>query len=926
MNELVHLRKVNKLYNGDAALIDVSLDLPSKGCIALVGESGSGKSTLLNLLSGLLDGFTGLAEVDGVNLGPLDEDGRRQFRLGRVGFLDQNVSLLDSETAIANIRFYLDSLYGEPTKLKQRRAKDLLRFVGIEDLAYKNVNELSGGQRQRVGLALCLSANPKIVLADEPTGALDEKTAEEVMGVLKKISLNRLVVVVSHDEGLVSSYANRIIRLKDGKIVDDQILSSVDNEGQVLALRLRKTKSIARSSWFSLLHHASHNLGRRKIRSLFMLGSLVASFLGVSAGVYLTDSIEQEVSGAFSSIVPPGRIVMERKGGGEVGYEGLTAASELQVMTLQDTFPTHILGSGSTLLFDFPSLFVSGDDFYFLRSSKRVSFPSFSARNINEFLWLDESYPDVYPGFPTSMELDDVVIGLPFADMASLCYDLGIERDYESLGELCGEGLLRMLVQLDNDDIDFHNEDLFSVVGVVQTPAPCLYHLNRKWNEDYFLDHLNFRSSISNDTLNPQSVFALPYIVLKSEPEETLAAFRQAGFTEEICFDFSLPGYLSSLTNYDWDSPSRRAYLYSVNNHNVSVNDTLAISQLDGIEGVQLCSNASYLSYADNLVSGFANAFYLSANYDDVFLVGETVSSLSRADPLTSISLPESVKDGNYLSSSRGGLHISSDFSSLNPKEIQQNLEEIVISTSLDAFWGSPQNLYGAIEYIDPLGSNKRKVAFFEFIVKDVISCSTDTIFVPSFWVNDFFATKTKTSSLSLLPTNAVLYSSEGEETNLIERLSQQYPDYQFVNPTSLIDTSFGGATEYISLVLIAFSSILFVLSIVVFAYAISLYSIELSGEWRYFRLLGLAKSEERRALYALCVLLTLLGLLPSLIGLAMVEILGHLFIASAFGTASKFRFTFLPFIVMVGLALFFLLLSFALTRRKGGGTNRQNC
>ena len=138
MNEFVHLRHVSKKYACDNALIDVSIDLPSKGFVALVGESGSGKSTLLNLIAGLLNGFGGLAVVDGVNLGTLDENGRRDYRSGRIGFLDQNVSLLESETALANVKFPLDSIFECTRKEKERRAKDLLQFVGVENLTYKN--------------------------------------------------------------------------------------------------------------------------------------------------------------------------------------------------------------------------------------------------------------------------------------------------------------------------------------------------------------------------------------------------------------------------------------------------------------------------------------------------------------------------------------------------------------------------------------------------------------------------------------------------------------------------------------------------------------------------------------------------------------------------------------------------------------------
>ena len=924
MNEFIHLRHVNKKYACDNALIDVSLDLPSKGFVALVGESGSGKSTLLNLIAGLLNGFGGLAMVDGVNLGPLDENSRRDYRCGRIGFLDQNVSLLDSETALANVKFPLDSIFECTRKEKESRAKDLLRFVGMENLTYKNVNEMSGGQRQRVGLAACLAADPKIVLADEPTAALDSEASLSVMQCLSKISASRLVIVVSHDESLVSSFATRIVRLKDGRIIDDRVLDNEKESGQVLALQLNKKKQLASPTQQTLLLHAFHVLGRRKIRSLFMLGSLVASFLGVSAGVYLTDSIEHEVAGAFSSIVPPGRIVVAKKGGGEAGYQGLTAASELQVLTLEDTFSDLILGSGQTLLFDFASLFSTSDDFSFLYGAKRVACPSLSSRNINEFLWLEETYPEVFPSFPLSMDIDDVVLGLPFSDMVSLCFDLGIERNYQSLGEVCSSGL-RLLVELANESISFHNEDLFSVVGVVRSSAPCIYHLNRDWNEVYFLDHLNFRSSISDDTLNPQSVFSLPYIVLKADEELALSAFREKGFCDEIVFDFSLPSYLSSLTAYDWHKPSSRAYLYSAFNGRFRLNDVLSMMEAEEVRGAQLCSNGSYLSFTDNLVSGFANAFYLSPRYDEVFMVGETVSTLPKSEPLSSIALPSSVKDGNYLSTSRGGLHISSDFSGLKPEEIPRSLREIVISSSLDRFWESPETLYAAIEYVDPNGADKRKVTFFEFSVKAIMPTSVDTIFLPSFWANDFFALKTGTTSLALSPTSAVLYCQSGEEGELVASLSQDFPDYDFVDPTTLIDSSFGGATDYISLVLIAFSSILFLLSIVVFAYAISLYRLELAGEWRFFRLLGLRKQAEKRALFSLSFGLTALSLLPSIVGLAMVEVLGHLFISSAFASPIGFAFSFLPFAVMLGLGAFFLLLAYVLTRGNGSFKNRQN-
>lgn len=221
---LIALRDVSKIYRrGDQvvkALDGIDLEIAERGMVAIVGPSGSGKSSLLHLIGAMDKATSGEVRVAGQLLNSLAQSGLTAFRLHTVGFVFQSFNLIPNLSALENVMLPLE-FAAVAAEQRRRRAAELLNQVDLSARLTHRPRELSGGEQQRVAIARALANNPRLILADEPTGNLDSKTGRVIFELLKEIAATRTVAVVTHSETL-AELADRVVHIKDGQLVGHQ--------------------------------------------------------------------------------------------------------------------------------------------------------------------------------------------------------------------------------------------------------------------------------------------------------------------------------------------------------------------------------------------------------------------------------------------------------------------------------------------------------------------------------------------------------------------------------------------------------------------------------------------------------------------------------------------------------------------------------
>ena len=310
MLELINIKKDYPAGSGTVhALRGIDLQFRESDFVAILGPSGCGKTTMLNIIGGLDQYTHGDLKINGRSTKGFKDRDWDSYRNHSIGFVFQNYNLIPHQTVLQNVELAL-TLSGVSKQERRRRAKEALESVGLGDQLRKRPNEMSGGQMQRVAIARALVNNPDIILADEPTGALDTETSVQVMDILKEVAKSRLVIMVTHNPDLAETYATRIIRMLDGKITDDsaplsaeEVSSHREHDRQRLASAKKERKpsmSFATSFMLSL-----KNLFTKKGRTLLtaFAGSIgiigIALILALSTGI--NDYIDQVQQDTLSS-------------------------------------------------------------------------------------------------------------------------------------------------------------------------------------------------------------------------------------------------------------------------------------------------------------------------------------------------------------------------------------------------------------------------------------------------------------------------------------------------------------------------------------------------------------------------------------------------------------------------------------------------
>ena len=290
---MLELKKINKSYRTGSfiqrALKDVSIKFRKEEFVAILGASGSGKTTLLNIIGGLDRYDNGDLIINGKSTKNFKEKDWDRYRNNCIGFIFQSYNLIPHITILDNVEMAM-TLSGVSARTRRKKAKEALKKVGLEEHINKRPNQLSGGQMQRVAIARALVNNPEVILADEPTGALDTKTSVQIMDLIKEIAKDKLVIMVTHNPELANNYATRIIEFKDGENISDTnpVADKENNDGKI---KIKKTSM----NFLTALKLSFNNIKTKKGRTLITAFASSIGIIGIGLILSLSNGFKIEI-------------------------------------------------------------------------------------------------------------------------------------------------------------------------------------------------------------------------------------------------------------------------------------------------------------------------------------------------------------------------------------------------------------------------------------------------------------------------------------------------------------------------------------------------------------------------------------------------------------------------------------------------------
>lgn len=290
---MLELRKISKIYKTNdlkqTALNDINIKFRKSEFVSILGPSGSGKTTLLNIIGGLDKYTSGDLIINGVSTKKYTDKDFDAYRNYSIGFVFQSYNLIPHQSALSNVELAL-TLSGVKKEERRKRAIEVLKRVGLERHMHKKPNQMSGGQMQRIAIARALINNPDILLADEPTGALDSETSIQIMELLKSISKEKLVIMVTHNPELANIYSNRIIKILDGKIIDDSNPYNAVDE-KLVKSKIKKTSM----SFLTALSLSLNNLMTKKGRTILTSFAGSIGIIGIALILSLSNGFKVEI-------------------------------------------------------------------------------------------------------------------------------------------------------------------------------------------------------------------------------------------------------------------------------------------------------------------------------------------------------------------------------------------------------------------------------------------------------------------------------------------------------------------------------------------------------------------------------------------------------------------------------------------------------
>ena len=616
---MITINNLNKKYGNKYVLKNINITFPRTGLVVIYGPSGCGKTTLLNCISGLLP-YEGFIKVNTTNIESLGEKAISDFRLRNYGFVFQDYKLFENESVQENILFPLKSISNLSDERLNRKCKDLMDIVGINILNKQIVKDLSGGEKQRVCIARALVNDPKIILADEPTGALDSHNGEKIMEILSKISKKSLVVVVSHDKELCNKYADEVIELENGEVIKETFNSKENDNNRLLIIKNNVIEKKQSLPFSFLFRHSINGIKQRKWRTLFCNFVTSMGLIGLGLSISLSTSISTSIKKSYASLFKEPSIVFKLDDE-EKSIYGKYAGNFYEAQAIKKKYDDYIYDIGIDYICDFESFFPDNNKLALSKEGRYFYLEGISIRNVNEYEWLDVSENTFYPFKPSQLLDDEIVVGLNIDMVNSICFELRIERTVTSLSNYLLENDLHVFFDLANDQWVYSDQQIFNIVAFSLVKNPCIFHTNHFWNQYVFEECMRFPTmdNLVDEPKYPWVMKKVPYFYIKQERDKFLNLVLFDNLADDYLFEIADVSYYPWLMLDKDIKDINRILFFSNRIAHIPMRYINYLNEItDNIKDPIFVNNSGFSAYSSLLMTGFSRPMYFSKDENEL--------------------------------------------------------------------------------------------------------------------------------------------------------------------------------------------------------------------------------------------------------------------------------------------------------------------
>ena len=650
---MIKLKNVNKKYD---KLILNNLNITfENGLIGIIGSSGCGKSTLLNLISLLDNDYEGDIYFNNINYKDIHD--KEKFRYENFGFVFQNYQLFNLLNVKDNILMFSKEDINTNNKINE-----VLKLVHLKVSMEQKVSTLSGGEKQRLAIARSLYKGSKVLICDEPTGALDHTSKQEIMSLLKSLSKQMLVIIVSHEEELINLYCSKIYKIENKNILLIRDSNNKYNYQNQLSL-------LNKMSLKMMINYILTNLKIKKVRSIISLFSISLGIICLGISFSITNMVKQSVESSLISSFDQDKILITKKEK-DTDFNEIYSG-ELDIYQDLKNKYNDIFNIGSFYFADFEMMLK--DRNYFMINFNDYSFPfsELSTRSINDYEILHEE--KIYPFKPNKLNNEEFILSLRNKDIKRICQNLHINNSINDLSEYLKNNSLSLTLKQANFDWDYENDLNFKCKYFIVSDELKIYHTSSFFNEDVFENKMHFKTS--NDLLSSNYI---PWTFKKVYYFE-IENYNYLSFLDTLINDKEYYNYYFDLIDKNnsiylsLDSEYKRIYMTKQTKKRLDIN---LINQ--NVNNYYFSNDKTYYVLEDLLLNTF---------YSSTFLISEEEKLTKLIDDLSYTDV-----DINSLSFNEDKLVYGNMLNLLNDNNLKFDSEE-----NIKSLYGRSANNYQEI-------------------------------------------------------------------------------------------------------------------------------------------------------------------------------------------------------------------------------------